>query len=133
MSAYLTIDGARGEGGGQILRTSLALSVITGTPIHIERIRARRKKPGLMRQHLAAVLAARDISGACGLTGAGLTIIGSGAARTIFPDCATRAGRALPVIHGRRRVGLAPGEAGPRCGDATGAARPGRGPALCSP
>lgn len=61
MGAFLTIDGARGEGGGQILRTSLALSAITGTPVHIEHIRARRKKPGLMRQHLSAVLAARDI------------------------------------------------------------------------
>ena len=62
--AFMSIDGAQGEGGGQILRTSLALSVITGTPIHIERIRANRKKPGLMRQHLTAVLAAAEISNA---------------------------------------------------------------------
>jgi RNA 3'-terminal phosphate cyclase (ATP) len=56
------IDGSRGEGGGQILRTSLALSMITGTPIRIANIRARRAKPGLMRQHLTAVQAAAGIS-----------------------------------------------------------------------
>jgi RNA 3'-terminal phosphate cyclase (ATP) len=57
-----TIDGSRGEGGGQILRTSLALSMITGTPIRITNIRARRAKPGLMRQHLTAVQAAAGVS-----------------------------------------------------------------------
>jgi RNA 3'-terminal phosphate cyclase (ATP) len=57
----LTIDGSRGEGGGQILRSSLALSLVTGTPFRIERIRAGRKKPGLMRQHLTAVQAAAQI------------------------------------------------------------------------
>jgi len=57
----LRIDGSFGEGGGQILRTSLALSLVTGTPFRIERIRAGRKKPGLMRQHLTAVEAAREI------------------------------------------------------------------------
>jgi RNA 3'-terminal phosphate cyclase (ATP) len=57
----LTIDGAMGEGGGQILRSSLALSIITGTPITIENIRAKRDKPGLRRQHLTAVLAAAEI------------------------------------------------------------------------
>lgn len=57
----LTIDGAKGEGGGQILRSSLALSLITGTPLRIQRIRAGRKKPGLMRQHLTAVNAAAEI------------------------------------------------------------------------
>jgi RNA 3'-terminal phosphate cyclase (ATP) len=60
----LTIDGSAGEGGGQILRTSLALSVLTKTPITIERIRAGRPKPGLMRQHLTAVLAAQKLCGA---------------------------------------------------------------------
>ena len=58
----LQIDGSRGEGGGQILRTSLALSMITGTPIRIVNIRARRAKPGLMRQHLTAVQAAAAVS-----------------------------------------------------------------------
>ncbi|MDR7152260.1 RNA 3'-terminal phosphate cyclase (ATP) [Hydrogenophaga palleronii] len=60
----LTIDGSTGEGGGQILRTSLSLSMITGQPVRIEHIRARRPKPGLMRQHLACVLAAQAMSGA---------------------------------------------------------------------
>jgi RNA 3'-terminal phosphate cyclase (ATP) len=60
----LTIDGSTGEGGGQILRTSLSLSMVTGQPVTIERIRAKRPKPGLMRQHLACVLAAQAVSGA---------------------------------------------------------------------
>jgi len=58
------IDGSRGEGGGQVLRTSLSLSMITGTPVRITNIRARRSKPGLMRQHLTAVQAAARISNA---------------------------------------------------------------------
>jgi RNA 3'-terminal phosphate cyclase (ATP) len=62
--SYIEIDGAMGEGGGQVLRTSLALSICTGKPFRIQRIRAGRKKPGLQRQHLTAVHAARDISGA---------------------------------------------------------------------
>jgi RNA 3'-terminal phosphate cyclase (ATP) len=57
----LNIDGSHGEGGGQILRSSLALSIVTGRPFVIENIRARRKKPGLMRQHLAAVAAAAEV------------------------------------------------------------------------
>jgi RNA 3'-terminal phosphate cyclase (ATP) len=60
----LTIDGSSGEGGGQILRTSLALSTVTGKPFRIEKIRARRPKPGLLRQHLTAVKAAATISSA---------------------------------------------------------------------
>lgn len=62
--ALLRIDGSEGEGGGQVLRTSLALSAITGRPFRIERIRARRNKPGLLRQHLTAVLAAARVCGA---------------------------------------------------------------------
>jgi RNA 3'-terminal phosphate cyclase (ATP) len=57
----LTIDGSRGEGGGQILRTSLALSLVTGKPFRMEKIRVRRPKPGLRRQHLTAVLAAAEV------------------------------------------------------------------------
>ena len=60
----ITIDGSQGEGGGQILRTALALSMITGKPLAIENIRAKRAKPGLMRQHLTCVTAAQTISGA---------------------------------------------------------------------
>lgn len=60
----VVIDGSAGEGGGQILRTSLALSLVTGAPFRIEAIRAGRRKPGLLRQHLTAVQAAAEISGA---------------------------------------------------------------------
>jgi RNA 3'-terminal phosphate cyclase (ATP) len=57
----ITIDGSFGEGGGQILRSSLALSLVTGKPFCIQNIRARRSRPGLMRQHLTAVCAAMDV------------------------------------------------------------------------
>ena len=60
----IQIDGSQGEGGGQIIRSSLALSAITGTPFTIENIRAKRKKSGLLRQHLTAVQAAVKICGA---------------------------------------------------------------------
>lgn len=60
----IEIDGAHGEGGGQILRSSLSLSLATGRPFRIERIRAGRKRPGLMRQHLAAVRAAAAVGAA---------------------------------------------------------------------
>ena len=60
----VTIDGSMGEGGGQILRTSLALSMIMGRPLKMERIRAGRKKSGLQRQHLVALKAAQEISAA---------------------------------------------------------------------
>ena len=57
----LTIDGSMGEGGGQVLRASLALSILTRTPIHLYNIRAGRSKPGLQPQHLQSVLAAAAI------------------------------------------------------------------------
>jgi RNA 3'-terminal phosphate cyclase (ATP) len=57
----IMIDGSFGEGGGQILRSSLALSLITGKPFQIRNIRAGRKNPGLMRQHLTAVNAAVEV------------------------------------------------------------------------
>jgi RNA 3'-terminal phosphate cyclase (ATP) len=60
----IIIDGSQGEGGGQILRTSLSLSIVTGKSLRIFNIRAGRKKPGLKRQHLTAVHAAAQISGA---------------------------------------------------------------------
>lgn len=57
----IVIDGSLGEGGGQILRTALGLSLVTGKPFRIEKIRAGRQKPGLLRQHLTAVEAAVQI------------------------------------------------------------------------
>ena len=59
----LTVDGSMGEGGGQVLRSALALSLLSGQPFRIERIRAARSKPGLLRQHLTAVRAAQEVSG----------------------------------------------------------------------
>ena len=70
----ILIDGSQGEGGGQILRTSLALSMLTGTPFRIEKIRANRAKPGLMRQHLTAVNAAAVICSALWSKVAGASI-----------------------------------------------------------
>ncbi len=64
MAATVEIDGATGEGGGQILRTAIALAITTGRPLRVENIRARRSKPGLMPQHLKAVQAAAAISNA---------------------------------------------------------------------
>ena len=58
------IDGSSGEGGGQILRSSLSLSLVTQKPFRIENIRANRERSGLLRQHLTAVLAASEISAA---------------------------------------------------------------------
>ncbi|MBD2462461.1 RNA 3'-phosphate cyclase [Oscillatoria sp. FACHB-1407] len=57
----LYIDGSYGEGGGQILRTSLSLAAMTGQPIRIDRIRAGREKPGLAIQHLTGVRAAATL------------------------------------------------------------------------
>ena len=64
MREGVDIDGSRGEGGGQILRTSLALSAITGRPITMRNIRAGRAKPGLRRQHVACVDALAKLCGA---------------------------------------------------------------------
>ena len=58
------LDGSRGEGGGQILRTALTLSLLTGRPFRMVKIRARRDKPGLRPQHLSAVEAAAELGGA---------------------------------------------------------------------
>lgn len=65
----ITLDGAHGEGGGQILRTALTLALVTGQPFRLTRIRANRDKPGLRPQHVAAIQAAArfaeaEVSGA---------------------------------------------------------------------
>ncbi|NOU07691.1 MAG: RNA 3'-phosphate cyclase, partial [Hyphomicrobiaceae bacterium] len=83
----LILDGGYGEGGGQIVRTALALSMITGTPFRIENVRAKRKTPGLLRQHLTCVRAAEAITQAK-VTGAEL-----GAADFTFEPGPIRAGQ----------------------------------------
>ncbi|CAB49555.1 RNA 3'-terminal phosphate cyclase [Pyrococcus abyssi] len=60
----ITIDGSYGEGGGQILRTSIALSAITGEPVRIINIRANRPNPGLRPQHLHGILALKHLANA---------------------------------------------------------------------
>jgi RNA 3'-terminal phosphate cyclase (ATP) len=83
----LQIDGSMGEGGGQVLRTALTLSVALGRPFRIARIRAGRRRPGLQRQHLVAVEAAAAI-GAANVTGAAL-----GSSRLVFEPAACVPGR----------------------------------------
>lgn len=61
MGPMITIDGSYGEGGGQVLRTSLTLAMLTGQTVQIEHIRAGRPKPGLAAQHLTAVRVAAAI------------------------------------------------------------------------
>ena len=57
----INIDGAKGEGGGQIIRTALGLSLVTGKAVHLNNVRAKRSRPGLQKQHLVAVLAAAEV------------------------------------------------------------------------
>lgn len=64
MAKLVTLDGSIGEGGGQILRSALALSLLSGRALRIENIRAGRDKPGLRPQHLRCVTAAAEISAA---------------------------------------------------------------------
>lgn len=86
MPDKLVIDGSQGEGGGQILRTSIALAAVTGREIRITNIRAGRPKAGLRPQHLAAVRAAAEVTGA---ETAGDTV---GSKELLFRPGAARAG-----------------------------------------
>ena len=63
-SRIVRLDGSRGEGGGQILRTALTLSLLTGRPFRMIKIRANRDKPGLRPQHKTAVEAAAELGDA---------------------------------------------------------------------
>jgi RNA 3'-terminal phosphate cyclase (ATP) len=128
--AMVVIDGSLGEGGGQILRSSLSLSLATGKPFRIENIRANRKKPGLLRQHLTAVLAAADVGDgevegaslgsraltfvpgkvrpgdyrfAIGTAGSGTLVL-----QTILPALMTASGPSRIVIEGGTHNPLAP-------------------------
>lgn len=85
-AAIWNIDGGQGEGGGQVLRTALALSAIRGVPVEIHSIRARRRNPGLQPQHLTVVSALAEICGAQ-VGGAAL-----GSQRVHFAPRAIRAG-----------------------------------------
>jgi RNA 3'-phosphate cyclase len=62
--AMIEIDGSYGEGGGQIIRTSLALSCLLGVPVRIKNVRANRERPGLRRQHLWVVRTLRSLCSA---------------------------------------------------------------------
>jgi RNA 3'-terminal phosphate cyclase (ATP) len=87
MDEVLTLDGAHGEGGGQILRTALSLSMITTRAFHVVDLRAGRRNPGLLPQHLSAVRAAAAVTGAV-VSGDRL-----GSAELLFaPQLAPRAG-----------------------------------------
>lgn len=87
----IEIDGAEGEGGGQIVRTSLALAALTGRALRLRNIRAGRARPGLMRQHLTCARAVAEIAGA---TLEGGTIGSS--ELTLRPPRGTSAGPAMP-------------------------------------
>ncbi len=83
----LEIDGSLGEGGGQILRTSLALSLLTAKAFHLRNVRARRERPGLQPQHLMSVRAAAEV-GQAQLHGAA-----RGSKDLVFEPGPVRAGR----------------------------------------
>ena len=61
LGTSLRIDGSQGEGGGQILRTVVSLSAITGTPVEVTNIRAKRPNPGLRPQHITGIKIIADV------------------------------------------------------------------------
>jgi RNA 3'-terminal phosphate cyclase (ATP) len=97
MTDRVTIDGSEGEGGGQILRTALAVSVVASRPFRIENIRTRRRKPGLLRQHLTAVQAVAEVSGTR------VTGEEPGSPALSFQPSAIRGGDYRWTIEGRQR------------------------------
>jgi RNA 3'-terminal phosphate cyclase (ATP) len=126
----ITIDGSEGEGGGQILRTSLGLSLVTGQAFRMERIRAKRQKPGLLRQHLTAVEAARNV-GCAEVVGAAMNsqtlefrpgpitpgnyrfAVGTAGSatlvlQTVLPSLLTASGRSTLTLEGGTHNPLAP-------------------------
>jgi RNA 3'-terminal phosphate cyclase (ATP) len=126
----IEIDGGSGEGGGQVLRSALALSLVTGTPFRMANVRAGRKRPGLMRQHLTAVLAAAEVGGAK-VTGADIgsrelsfspgrvragdyhfSVGTAGSAtlvfQTVFPALALASGPSTVVVEGGTHNPMAP-------------------------
>jgi RNA 3'-terminal phosphate cyclase (ATP) len=126
----LTLDGSYGEGGGQILRSCLSLSLVTGQSFRLEKIRAGRQKPGLRAQHLVAVQAAAAI-GAAETSGAELGsqtltfapqrvtagdyafAIGTAGsatlvAQTVLPALVTAAGPSAVVLEGGTHNPMAP-------------------------
>ena len=90
----IVIDGSYGEGGGQVLRTSLTLSALLSKPVRIEDIRAKRRNPGLQAQHLTGVRAIAQICDA-ELEGADL----GSQILTFRPRSSPRAGEYLSLIH----------------------------------
>ncbi|MBN1659977.1 MAG: RNA 3'-phosphate cyclase [Anaerolineae bacterium] len=84
----IVVDGSYGEGGGQVLRTCLALSAVTGQPVRIEHIRAHRRKPGLQPQHLTGV---RAVARVCHAQVEGARL--DAQALTFTPGCSPQAGR----------------------------------------
>ena len=128
--AAMEIDGSMGEGGGQVLRTALTLSMCLTQPIAVTNIRSGRKKSGLLRQHLAALKAAAEISDA-ELEGAELGsteirflpgVVKSGSyefkigsagsttllAQTIIPALSMLKEQSSVTVHGGTHNGMAP-------------------------
>ncbi len=83
----LVIDGSFGEGGGQILRTAVALSAVAGIDVKVVNIRARRPEPGLKRQHLTGILAAAKM---CNAVVEGASV---GSTEVVFRPGSIRGGR----------------------------------------